>query len=189
MKYGHLTLFLLLLVACKKSTVQTNPQPEPSSEEQQRDSTLWGHLGEDTGMSTLQLITDEGDTLEIFRTSQYSGEDGKLLGQVRNYTDRFAITLSEGNETLLTAVNVSQLTRTWSNEDGSINIKTDGSATSEGMPYNGWKMWNGHILLSAEVKQEIGKVTRVDTMDIIFLDDDSLVIENPAKQTIRLYGR
>ena len=153
-----------------------------------RDSTLWGHLGEDTGMSTLQFITDGGDTLDVFRTSQYTGEDGRMLGEVRNYTDRFAITLGEGNETLVTAINVTQLARHWDTDDGRMDLKADGTVSCKGLPYNGWKLWNGHILLSSEQQQEYGKATRVDTMEIVVLDDDSLVIQDHIKRFLKLYN-
>ncbi len=191
MKYKKLILCLcaLALAGCKKEKKEQVEVPQqPPQPTVVRDSTLWGHLGEDTGMSTLQFITDEGDTLDVYRTSQYTGEDGQLLGEVRNYTDRFAITLGEGNETLVKAINVTQLARHWETPDGEMDLKADGTVSSKELPYNGWKLWNGHILLSSEQQQEYGKATRVDTMDIVVLDDDSLVIQDHIKRFLKLYN-
>ena len=188
-KTSLMALILAISVtSCKKSVTTTDEPPLPQQPNQQTelpDSTLWGHLGEDTGMSTMQFITEQGDTLELYRTNPYTGEDGRLTGEVRNLTDRFAITITQGGETMLTAINATQLAQTWKADGGELNIKQDGTVDSEGLPYNGWKLWNGHILLSAEVEHEYGKVTRIDTMDILWLDEDSLVILNHINQQIR----
>lgn len=174
---------LLLFTACERKK-DTPEQPDtpvahvPVQQPEVPDSMLWGHLGEDTGMSALQFITEAGDTLEVCRTSQYTGIDGVLLGEIRNYTDCFAMTLTEGNETLVTAINVTQLRQQWHAGKVTMNIKDDGTVTGDDTPYNGWKLWNCHILLSSEQQQEYGTVLRVDTMDIVRLDRDSLVIRD-----------
>ncbi|MBR1789425.1 MAG: hypothetical protein IJ762_09610 [Bacteroidaceae bacterium] len=189
MKTGILGAALLtfMLSGCKKEPAGTHTETETDSPAL-CDSTVWGHLGEDTGMSAMQFVTDAGDTLEVYRTSPYTGKDGKLMGEIRNMTDRFALTLTEGNETMVTAVNVTQLSQAWHTPEGTMEIKSDGTVVSQSLPYNGWKLWNGHILFSSEVAQEYGKVTRVDTMDIVSLNDDSLLIRNHVNQVIRLGG-
>lgn len=177
-----------LVTACSDKRGATNQEPPHSEAGQQteelRDSTCWGHLGEDTGMSALQFVTDQGDTLELYRTNPYTGEDGLLLGDIRNYTDHFALTLSADGESMLTAINATQLARKWQAQNGSITIKPDGNVEAEDMPYNGWKIWNGHILLSSRQQQEYGTVDRVDTMDIIHLADDSLAIRSHINQIL-----
>lgn len=181
----------LTFTGCKNEKTEKTDSPDTDTlvTIQVADSTIWGHLGEDTGMSTLQFITDQGDTLEVYRTNPYTGEDGALLGEIRNYTDRFAMTLTAGGETLGKAINTTQLTRTWKSESGRVDIKADGSITSADHTYNGWKVWNGHLLLSSQQKQEIGTVQRIDTLDIIHLSADSLIILNPlTKHFFRLYN-
>ncbi len=74
---------------------------------------LWGHLGEATGMSVIEFITDNGDTLYLKRESEITGRSGIIYGSIRNYTDRFCITITDGGETLLKAVNVSQMQELW----------------------------------------------------------------------------
>lgn len=74
---------------------------------------LWGHLGEATGMSVIEFITDGGDTLYLKKESELTGRSGIIYGSIRNYTDRFCITTTDGGETLLKAVNVSQMQELW----------------------------------------------------------------------------
>ncbi len=184
-----LTIVAFSIAACKPTPHETVQDGDSTDSVENipnlPDSTLWGRLGEDTGMSALQFITDSGDTLEVYRTSPYTGEDGRMIGDIRNYKDRFAITLTEGNETLLSAVNVSQLAQNWQSENGSMNIHSNGSVETKNLPYNGWKLWNGHFLLSAQQKQENGLlITRIDTMEIEQLDEETLVLRTPLNQEL-----
>ena len=189
-KMLFLALAIMAATACKREKTEESVTTADKTEtiEAEKDSTLWGHLGEDTGMGTLQFVTDQGDTLSIFRTDQLTGEDGLFLGEVRNYTDRFAITLKSDGETLLTAINTTQLAQRWQTKQGTLTIKVDGTVTSQGLPYNGWKLWNGHILLSSEHRLEAGTATRIDTMDIAHLDEDSLLIQDHIKRFLKFYN-
>ncbi len=74
---------------------------------------LWGHLGEATGMSVIEFITDDGDTLYLRKESEITGHSAIIYGSIRNYTDRFCLTTTDGGETLLKAVNVSQMQELW----------------------------------------------------------------------------
>ena len=85
------------------------------------DNCIWGHMGEDTGMSVLQFITDDGDTLYINKTNDRTGEDGIIQGSIRNYTDRFCITVADDSTNLIKAVNVTELQEIWAeNKDGEL---------------------------------------------------------------------
>lgn len=181
-------LVLGTLVGCKP-TQKAAPQEEVQEDTVEvalvPDSTLWGHLGEDTGMSTLQFITDRGDTLEIYRTNQYTGEDGQLMGEIRNLKDQFAVTLAADGESLLTAINASQLMRKWQAEKGEMQIEKDGSITSQDLPYRAWQLWNGRIMLTSTQQLEYGTANRVDTMEIVTLNRDSLILRNRLNQLIK----
>ena len=85
---------------------------------------------------------------------------------------------------MTTAINVTQLAQTWNTENGSIDMKDDGVIISKNLAYDGWKLWNGRILLSSQQQMEYGLVNRVDTMDIMLLTDDSLVIRNHINQIL-----
>lgn len=85
------------------------------------DNCIWGHMGEDTGMSVLEFITDDGDTLYINKTNDRTGEDGIIQGSIRNYTDRFCITVADDSTNLIKAVNVTELQEIWAeNKDGEL---------------------------------------------------------------------
>lgn len=190
-----ITCIALLLAAGCKDTKQESTQTEVEPEVVTLpDSTLWGHMGEDTGMSVLQFITDEGDTLEVYRTDPFSGEDGRLAGSIRNYTDRFALTMTSydnidgyesGIAALSVAINASQLASTWKSEKGEMSLRQDGTITASELPYNGWGLWNGHIIMASQQQQEVGTVARVDTMDILVLNDDSLILLDHLKQELK----
>ncbi len=188
------TRYLMALIAlCALAGCKPTPKEETQEVAEEDtlvvtivpDSTLWGRLGEDTGMSTLQFITSRGDTMDIYRTNQYTGEDGRLMGEIRNLKDNYAITLAADGESLLTAVNVTQLVRNWQTPKGSMQMEKDGSITSQDLPYRAWQLWNGHILLTSTQQTEYGTTNRVDTMDIVSLDRDSLIIRNHLNQLVR----
>jgi hypothetical protein len=187
-RYLIAILVLGTLVGCKP-TQKADPQEEVQEDTVEvalvPDSTLWGHLGEDTGMSTLQFITDRGDTLEIYRTNQYTGEDGQLMGEIRNLKDQYAVTLAADGESLLTAINASQLMRKWQAEKGEMQIEKDGSITSQDLPYRAWQLWNGRIMLTSTQQLEYGTANRVDTMEIVTLNRDSLILRNRLNQLIK----
>lgn len=189
-KASYLIAILVLgtLAGCKP-TQKAAPREEVQEDTVEvalvPDSTLWGHLGEDTGMSTLQFITDRGDTLEIYRTNQYTGEDGQLMGEIRNLKDQFAVTLAADGESLLTAINASQLMRKWQAEKGEMQIEKDGSITSQDLPYRAWQLWNGRIMLTSTQQLEYGTANRVDTMEIVTLNRDSLILRNRLNQLIK----
>ena len=81
------------------------------------DTAFYGHLGEGTGMSCLQLVTDGGDTLILNKTDEKSGADGLILGEIANYTDRFSITTCDDNQSVSVALNVTQLAKEWRSKD------------------------------------------------------------------------
>ena len=171
--YTIAALSMTLLFACKGEqggTTDNGQGQDSTAVGQLPDSTVWGRMGSGTGMSALEFITEQGDTLELYRTDPYSGEDGLLRGEIRNASDRFAVTLSADKESMHTAINVTQLEEIW-----------DKAQTT---PYDGWQLWNGRMLLSSKQKQEVGTMTRIDTAEILWLDRDSLVVRNHLNQTI-----
>lgn len=177
----------MLVAACRPSSqtndnglsdYDTNTSSEP-------DTTIWGRLGEGTGMSALEFITDDDDTLEIYRSNPTDGTDGNLMGQIRNATDKFAMTLQSDGETMLTAINSTQLLGTWRCNNGTITIHPGGVISSDSLSLEWWKLWNGHILLGQKQRTEYGDMHRVDTMDIIRLSSEELIIRNAFGEETR----
>ena len=96
------------------------------------DTAFYGHLGDGTGMSCLQLVTNEGDTLVLNKTDEKSGEDGRILGEIANYTDQFAITTRDDNQSISVALNINQLAQSWQSQTDSLHgfsLLPDGKAS------------------------------------------------------------
>lgn len=74
----------------------------------EQDTTIYGEAG-DFGMSTFTLITDEGDTLYLFRTSS-KGVDGQIFGSLKP-GNRYAMTTTDEGEALSVVINLTQLER------------------------------------------------------------------------------
>ena len=145
-----------------------------------KDSTLWGHLGEETSMNVCQFVTDEGDTLYLLRHAG-NGEYGNMLGSIGVDNDRYAVTVStEGEEAYLNVmVNVTQLMGIWKNAEGQLALYADGTAVCQTPNYTQWQMVNGKLVLMGKTSTEYGETDRTDTMTITWLDSDSLKFITP----------
>lgn len=107
--YGWIGLCVLIAGCNGKRTTSDEPMVGQDSMMVTRvDSTLYGVAGEH-GMSTFCLITDEGDTLLMSRTSE-EGVYGVFYGDVRE-GDRYAVMACDDNESLSEAINLTQLNR------------------------------------------------------------------------------
>lgn len=158
--------------------------------QQELDSTLWGHLGEGTAMSVLEFITDKGDTLYLQRTSEQTGEDATMLGDIEVGANRYAIitngaAVDEGHS-IRQCLNVSQMMGTWKNETMQLTLSADGSASCNTVKFTEWKQVNGKFILSGKTTTEYGETDRVDTMTIIDLWSECLQFITPQHDTITL---
>ena len=80
---------------------------DTTSAEQVADSTLYGTSTEDFGMSTFSMVTDQGDTLHLCRTSE-DGTDGKIYGSLE-YGQRYALTTRDNGEAVGVLINLTEL--------------------------------------------------------------------------------
>lgn len=152
-----------------------------------RDTVLAGVLGEETGMSSLQLITDEGDTLSVTKTS-FDGIEGKILGEIRNYTDRVMLMAKvKGKDEfgLLTFLNVSQLEGKWKSESQSLFLSADSTVQESSLRYTHWRIDRCRLLLIGENTTEYGVTQSVDTAYFDYFDADSLHITIPRHGKIK----
>lgn len=146
-------------------TLEIDPIQEETSPP---DSTIYGRCGENFGMSTLELITDNGDTLLFILEDDSipTIKGGKHVG------DRMAIVASKndvGENVVRTGVNLTTLLGKWTALDKTFEIHEGGVVTSqfqEPKPYTEWKISNGALVLSA------------DTFSVYDLGADSLLLEN-----------
>lgn len=180
-RYFYFALPLLFLTGCfekKERPVAEDPYEIVINDVQGtvKDTVLTGYLGEETGMSSLQLITDFGDTLSISKTKS-DGTNGIMLGEVRNYEDRVMILANQDEDQnlfLISFLNITQLEGVWKNGTQSISLRPDSSVVGTAMNYTHWQVDRCKILFSGNLTTEYGITSRIDTVSINFLDEDSL---------------
>lgn len=136
------------------------------------DSTLYGFCGAGTSMNSLELISDEGDTLQLSLADDSipNVKGGLQVG------DRMAVLVKDMDEenkfgVASLVVNLTTLLGKWSALDKSFELQEGGvvvSNVTEPRPIVEWKILNGQLLLSS------------DTFDIYELGADSLYLENRA---------
>ena len=155
----------------------------------QKDSTVWGHLGEDTSMNVCQFVTDEGDTIFLLRHAE-NGEFSQILGSTEVDRDRYAVTIgTDGEEPYIRIlVNTTQLMGVWKNKEDELALYADGHAEGRLTKYTKWQMMNGRLVLSGKTSTEYGETDRIDTMTLTWLDRDSLKFITPQHVEMA-YGR
>ena len=133
------------------------------------DSTIYGVCGEGTSMHELQLISDAGDTLNVFISDEQPDivQGGLLSG------DRVALVGNKTQDGELMAskiINLTSLLGKWTSLDKNFDILEGGEikndVKAETNPWTTWKILNGKLLLNK------------DTFDIDKLGPDSLLLEN-----------
>lgn len=139
------------------------------------DTTIYGLCGEGTTMHNLQLITDAGDTLDVFIDDEDPGivKGGLLSG------DRIALIANEdqngadgekGQLVAQSVINLTSLLGKWASIDKNFEIIEGGTVKNnvkaEQNPWTSWKILNGKLLLNK------------DTFEIDNLGSDSLMLEN-----------
>jgi len=136
------------------------------------DSTVYGIIGEETAMHTLQVIATGGDTLQyLLNADEEPNIESSVMGGLLA-GDRVAVCGSEiaGELTATKVINLTTLLGRWTSMARSFTIEEDGSVQGdvkvETRPWTSWRIANGQLLL--------GK----DTFDIVGLGADSLYIEN-----------
>ena len=178
-------LTLLLAAGCKGSQNGGQTGENDTTVVSVPDTALYGHLGEGTGMSCLELITDSQDTLVLNKTDEQTGEDGLILGEIANYTDRFSVVTDRDTLNIRIALNIDMLTeRLWQSTADSRRgfcLKSDGAVeTPAGQTdaYRRWTLCNCQLLLHDGDADAAGRTDRCDTMDILSLTRDSLTLRN-----------
>ena len=163
--------------SCKNS--QNKPVISASDsldvDEDLADTTIYGLCGEGTTMHNLQLITDAGDTLDVFIDDANPNivKGGLLSG------DRIALIANEdqngvdgekGQLVAQSVINLTSLLGKWASIDKNFEIIEGGTVKNnvkaEQNPWTSWKILNGKLLLNK------------DTFEIDNLGSDSLMLEN-----------
>ena len=163
---------LFVVFGCKDGKNTQGSGSDSDSLEGKRvsaDSTLYGVCGEETAMHTLQLITDQGDTLSFLIDAD--NEERVLGGLLAG--DRMAVMpgkMIDGERMAETVINLTTLIGKWTSLDKNFEIQEGGDVKShieaEANPWTMWKICNGKLLLNK------------DTFAINKLGADSLYLEN-----------
>lgn len=170
--YVVFALGLLFAVnSCKDKQVKPVISANDSTEvdDDMADSTIYGVCGDGTTMHELQLITDDGDTINAFVNDDEPNivKGGLLAG------DRVALIASKdanGEMVAQSVINLTSLLGKWTSIDKNFELLEGGevknNVQAEQNPWTSWKILNGKLLLNK------------DTFMIDNLGPDSLYLEN-----------
>lgn len=165
-----------------------NAQQEAYDEETERpevwttkDSTIYGLCGDGSAMNTLQLLTDNGDTLEI--NVEDAQEQNHVLGGY-SVGDRMAVLTNKDRTKATLVINETELLGNWvmpdaingSDETG-ISIREGGIAESIEntiILYRTWRIVNG-LLEIVSVREGGTEEEETNLYEILSLGNDSLV--------------
>lgn len=135
------------------------------------DSTLYGTCGDGSAMNTLQLITDDGDTMVVSIID--ANDRGQCFGGYQN-GDRMAVILTDEN-TAAQVVNLTAMTGQWVAADKTaINLKADGQAeitdTTATKQQRTWRLHNGRLVIGTDGAADNAQ------FEILAIGPDSLVL-------------
>ncbi|MCM1079488.1 MAG: hypothetical protein NC344_09850 [Bacteroidales bacterium] len=169
-------LFALILFAgiCATACVENKtPSQENATDslcEEEQDTTVYGICGDGTTMHNLELITNDGDTLNILVDDEESGSETVKGGLLSG--DKLAVTVTDnyGEKAAGVVVNLTTLEGKWTSLDRNFEIVDGGevlsTVQSETNPYTSWKIHNGKLLMGR------------DSFDVVSLGADSLELES-----------
>lgn len=149
-----------------------------------KNSTLFGLCGEASAMNTLQLLTDNGDTLNL---SIYKAKEQNKVHGGYSCGDRMAVMTNENHTEALLVINETTLLGNWlmlNPLDGSseVGISLLEGGIVEGinqsiLMYRAWRIFNGQLEIQL-TREGGGDEDEVNHYDIIKLDADSLIFAN-----------
>jgi hypothetical protein len=191
---GMATAVTMLTVGCGGSN---NNQQQVAVDEDTvvntipTDQTLYGICGEATAMNTLQLLRDNGDTLNL--SIVRANENGQVFGGM-DVGDRIAVMTNEKQTEATIVINQNALLGDWvmpnpidgSSEVG-IRIKEGGIAESidqSSIIYKTWKIFNGRLEILSQ-REGGGDEEELNLYELVKLGPDSLVyrtIDKPREE-------
>ena len=175
----HLLVAAAVIATCdgKKSQLPADEVAEKTvAETADSDSTVYGACGDGSAMNTLQLITEQGDTLVLSTTD--ANDRGRCIGGFQS-GDRMAVILKDGL-TASQVINLSALSGNWisaGQPQTGISLKEDGVAEGIGntsVEYRSWRLLNGRLVIES-VK---GGEAITGVYDIVSIGPDSLVFRD-----------
>ena len=151
------------------------------------DRTIYGICTDGTAMNTLEMITDNGDTLTLSLTR--AQESGKVLGGLQA-ADRVAVVANKAKTDAGRGSDLNTMMADWvvpAPSDGSseigIRIKEGGVAESidqSTIIYRTWKVFNGNLDILL-VREGGGDQEEENRYEILTLGPDTLVYRTVGK--------
>ena len=152
-----------------------------------RDNTIYGLCSGGTAMNTLEMITDNGDTLTL--SLEKAQEAGKVFGGLQ-VADRLAVIADKDRKAAEIVINLNTLMGDWVMPDpidGSaeigIRIKEGGVAESidqSTIIYRTWKIFNGDLEILL-VREGGGDEQEENRYEILTLGPDTLAYRTIGK--------
>lgn len=181
----------MMLLSCGGNKQQAQGEETPETTEKEnvilRDRTIYGICTDGTAMNTLEMTTDNGDTLTLSLTK--AQEDGKVFGGLQ-VTDRVAVVADSARQNALLVINLNTLMGDWVMPDpidGSaeigIRIKEGGVAESidqSVIVYRTWKIFNGELEIEL-MREGGGDEEEMNRYEILTLSADTLAYRTLGK--------
>ena len=181
----------MMLLSCGGNKQQAQGEETPETTEKEnvilRDRTIYGICTDGTAMNTLEMTTDNGDTLTLSLTK--AQEDGKVFGGLQ-VTDRVAVVADSARQNALLVINLNTLMGDWVMPDpidGSaeigIRIKEGGVAESidqSVIVYRTWKIFNGELEIEL-MREGGGDEEELNRYEILTLSADTLAYRTLGK--------
>lgn len=152
-----------------------------------RDRTIYGICTDGTAMNTLEMVTDNGDTLTLSITN--AQEKGKVFGGLQ-VADRVAVVADNAKKEAGLVINLNTLMGDWVMPDpidGSaeigIRIKEGGVAESidqSVIVYRTWKIFNGELEIEL-MREGGGDEEEQNRYEILVLGPDTLAYRTLGK--------
>lgn len=187
--FGLLTVSILFLASCKGKQPQAVAENDTTTVKKLAlyDKTIYGLCGEGTAMYTLELLTDNGDTLNLSLVN--AQEAGKVFGGMQ-IGDRLAVMADDKRTEAFEVINLNTLLGDWvmpdpidgSSEVG-IRIKEGGVAESIEMTniiYRTWKITDGNLEIQS-VREGGEEEEELNLYEILALDADTLAYKTIGK--------
>lgn len=183
-----MTTLMLLSCGGKQQSQAEETQDSINIEEiVPRDHTIYGICTDGTAMNTLEMVTDNGDTLVLSLTT--AQEVGKVFGGLQ-VSDRVAVVADNAKKEAKLVINLNTLMGDWvmpdpidgSSEIG-IRIKEGGVAESidqSVIVYRTWKIFNGELEIEL-MREGGGDEEELNRYEILALGPDTLVYRTIGK--------
>ena len=154
-------------------------------------SYICGRVGTGPGMSCVEFITQAGDTLLLSKTSEFTGADALVIGSLQTDVDNlYAVRAIDDNSAIGAIVNLTELQTSWQHDGKGFLLSADSVALPVGKDapkYRRWHLADDRIVMERIVQHEGGATEVADTLGIVSLTPDTLVLRNHFGEELKYW--